>query len=61
MKAKTLKTFKDTQAGVVHHAGDVFECSRDRFSEIDAKLKGYVQAVDAERTEQPTLKNKFRK
>lgn len=61
MKAKTLKTFKDTQAGVVRHTGDVFECSNERFSEIATKLKGYVQAVNAERTEQPTLKTKFRK
>lgn len=61
MKAKTLKTFKDTQAGVVRHAGDVFECSNERFSEIASKLAGYIEAVKEERAEQPTLKTKFRK
>lgn len=47
MKAKTLKTFKDKQAGEIRRAGDVFECTPARFSEIAAKLEGYVEKVDA--------------
>lgn len=58
MKAKTLKTFKDTRAGVVRHAGDVFECSNERFSEIASRLNGYVEAVEEERQ---TPKTKFKK
>lgn len=58
MKVKTLKTFKDTQAGEVRYAGVVFECSSERFSEIDAKLKGYLEVVEEEQTER---KSKFRK
>lgn len=58
MKAKTLKTFKDTQAGIVRHAGDVFECSSERFSNIASKLKGYVEAIEEEKQ---TPKTKFKK
>lgn len=61
MKVKTLKTFKDTEAGVVRHAGVVFECSDERFSDITSKLKGYVSKVEEEKTEDRPLKVKFRK
>ena len=48
MEAKTLKNFFDNEAGVVRHAGDVFECTPSRFSAINSALKGYVEAVEKE-------------
>lgn len=48
MKAKVEKRFVDYACGnVARPAGSVFECTDERFDEINAKLPGYVSKVAA--------------
>lgn len=42
-----LADFTDLAEGVVRHAGDSFECSDERFADIDGKLPGYVRLGEA--------------
>lgn len=46
MKVVAVKTFNDLKAGCLRKAGDVFVVSKERFAEVDAKLPGYLKAVE---------------
>lgn len=48
MRVKATRRFFDKAAGATRREGDVFDASEERFDEIEAKLPGYVEAVEAE-------------
>ncbi len=61
MKAKALKSFRDSRAGVVRMAGSTFECSEERFAEISAKLDGFVEEVKEQAPAKRTRKTRLKK
>lgn len=45
MKVKVLKSFIDLSDGSERKVGDVFECTEQRFREIETKLPDWVEVV----------------
>lgn len=58
MKVKVLKSFIDLSEGVERKAGDVFECTKERFEEIKAKLPEWVISVEEPKTTSSKAKTK---
>ena len=42
MKARVLRDFNDLKEGVVRRKGEVFECSEERFEQINGSRHGIL-------------------
>lgn len=46
MRARVLRDFKDVQCDVIRRKGDVFECSAERFAELENSEHGVLVAKE---------------
>lgn len=51
MRVKTLDTFFDKKENVIRKVGDEFECSQDRFEEINKTAKDVYNSIFVEALE----------
>lgn len=45
MRAHVTRSFNDLKENVVRQPGEEFECSRERFDEVNGKLPGFLTEV----------------
>lgn len=56
MKVKVVKPFYDMKEQVNRHAGEVFECTSSRFSEIVSILPEWIQEMKEEKAKETEKK-----
>ena len=60
MKVTVYRPFYDLEEGVDRHAGEVFECTEERFNVIKSKLPAFVSG-ETTTTKKTTRKTTTRK
>jgi hypothetical protein len=61
MKVTVYRPFYDLEEGVDRHAGEVFECTEERFNVIKSKLPAFVSGEATTTTKKTTRKATTRK
>ena len=61
MKVTVYRPFYDLEEGVDRHAGEVFECTEERFNVLRSKLPAFVGGETAKTTTKTTRKTTTRK
>lgn len=59
MICDVIATFKDKNTGTFHYPGDKYECTEERFKEINSAYEGISFIVEAE--EKPAKKRRTAK